>query len=831
MSPTPLFPPSVIEQTAFPTVVQDGRALFESSPPLHISMVSEDVIATFSGPTPCTCVVSTGSYPQHTCSCGYHLGGACEHVVAAMLSANAGEALQIGMDFTALDSRSRTPDDEPEQRIRIETIRSRPAPRLYLRECQGELVIELRFVYYDATVEFSRSDRDRSRLVMQGGGCALRIERSRARETELAALLLQQNLRPYSSGCYAPCINSLVWMRDDLPVLAQKGFQVFGQEQLTACRVRQTPPRMLLRVSRSADTLLCQTQISIDALPVSLRELYHAAVSGASFVRLSDGTSASIPREWIDKMNKLLALGAAFANDSSLAVSAQRTAVAGLLDSLAASSDWEQIAARGTTMLHAFESLESQPLPVGLRAHLRPYQRSGYDWFAFLRRFGLGGCLADDMGLGKTVQSLALLLEQKEHRCVPRTSLLIVPTTLLFNWIRESRAFAPSLLIMLYHGPGRKRYRTTDMHLADIVLTTYGTVQRDIDELSPLSFNYLIIDEAQAIKNPLGATSSALRRLNARYRLALSGTPIENNLSELWSLFTFLNPGMLGSYRSFRERFVRPIEKEGNSAQAHLLRTTIHPCILRRTKAQVATELPPKTETIQFVEMEPAQRRLYTITRDLYRTTLMHTLDSKAGINDARMKVLSALMRLRQICVDPRLVDAKHAGDSGKGVCIDEEFDALMTAGHKVLFFSQFVTALELFKTRIDARGSTTLILTGKSRDRAGLVDRFQSDPAVAAMFISLKAGGTGLNLTAADYVIHLDPWWNPAAERQASDRAWRIGQTKPVFVYKYITKDSVEERVLELQESKRALFDSIITTEASIVKSLTRDDIMHLFS
>lgn len=753
-----------------------------------------------------------------------------------MLAANAQQAVQVGMDFDSPVQEPSRPDTVPtsqdEPLAAVETIRSRPAGRLYLREQEKELVIELRFAYYDGTVEFTRWDRDSLRIIMTSENSALRIERSRAREADLAADLLEHQVRPYRSGCFVPDGDPLEWVKKQLPTLAETGFQIFGRENLLTCRIRGSVPALSLSVKPSGGMLECSVNVSVDGIPVALKQVFESATSGNPYVRLSDGSTGLLPQEWIHKLCDLIAVCKARPGDTSLSVSRNQQTAVEILDSLATESNWQEIAFLSGQQLESFSGVEHHQVPAAFKGALRPYQQSGLDWFFFLQKFRFGGCLADDMGLGKTVQTLALLLGQKNERAAtaPRTSLLVVPTSLMFNWMREARAFAPTLLVMNYHGPQRKRYHDTDMLMADVVLTTYGTVQRDLDTLADVRFNYIILDEAQSIKNPLSGTSKSVKRLTAVHRLALSGTPIENNLSELWSLFSFLNPGMFGSFRSFSDEFARPIERDANQGRAALLRRTINPCILRRTKEQVATELPPKTETVQYTDMEPAQRRLYEITRDMYRTKLMPEID-KTGIDESRMQLLEALMRLRQICCHPRLVDRGFSANSGKFLIIDETLEELIAGGHKLLIFSQFVTALDLLRTRMSSRGIATRILTGRTRNRAVVVDAFQNDPSISVMLISLKAGGTGLNLTAADYVIHLDPWWNPAAERQASDRAHRIGQTKPVFVYKYITRNSVEERVLELQEAKKDLFDSVITTEISVFKRLTRSDISRLLS
>ena len=353
---------------------------------------------------------------------------------------------------------------------------------------------------------------------------------------------------------------------------------------------------------------------------------------------------------------------------------------------------------------------------------------------------------------------------------------------------------------------------------------------RDIEMLMHYEFNYLILDEAQAIKNPLAETAKAARLLRGQHRLTLTGTPVENNTLELWSQFAFLNPGLLGNADYFREEFATPIERKGDESAAQFLRKMVYPFILRRTKDQVAADLPPRTERQMLCDMEPAQRKLYDQKRDYYRALLLKLIE-KDGINNARFKVLEGLLRLRQICNHPRLVEKSFKGDSAKFELLMETLATLHAEGHKALIFSQFVQMLKLVQAELKKRRVPFAYLDGQTKDRQERVDAFQNDPDIPFFLISLKAGGVGLNLTSADYVIHIDPWWNPAVEMQATDRTHRIGQDKPVFVYKMIVRDSVEEKIIQLQERKRALVTQLIATESSFFKSLTADDVKTLFS
>jgi non-specific serine/threonine protein kinase len=479
--------------------------------------------------------------------------------------------------------------------------------------------------------------------------------------------------------------------------------------------------------------------------------------------------------------------------------------------------------------LRSFERIQPHPVPSGFTGELRPYQKTGLDWMHFLHDYGFGGCLADDMGLGKTIQVLAFLQSLKEQGKAGAAVLLVVPKSLITNWQRETARFVPDLRIKEYMGNARKK-DTAEFDQYDIILTTYGTMLRDVDLLRTYRFHYVILDESQAIKNPLAQSAKACRLLNSEHRLVMSGTPVENNTFELWSQFAFLTPGLLGSMEYFKREFALPIESKQDEATAQLLRKLVYPFILRRTKEQVAPELPPRTERILYTDMEPAQRKLYNQTRDRYRGILLGLIESE-GFDNVRMKILEGLLRLRQICIHPVLVEPTYRGEAPKFELLFETLETLGAEQHKALIFSQFVETLHIVRKELDERHISYAYLDGKTRDRQQQVDTFQNDPQVRFFLISLKAGGLGLNLTAADYVIHLDPWWNPAVEMQANDRAHRIGQNKPIFIYKIIARDTVEEKILQLQDRKRALVNQLITNEASFFKSLTPDDVKVLFS
>jgi SNF2 family DNA or RNA helicase len=431
------------------------------------------------------------------------------------------------------------------------------------------------------------------------------------------------------------------------------------------------------------------------------------------------------------------------------------------------------------------------------------------------------------MGLGKTIMVLALLEGLRTESTERRPSLIVVPRSLVHNWHREAAKFAPQLRIVDYSGTGRSD-PGDGFQDADIVLATYGTLRRDVPHLRQVEFEDVILDESQAIKNSATVAAKAVRLLNARHRLALSGTPIENHLGELWSLFDFLNPGLLGTAALFQGATgtSRP-DPETLTEMARGLK----PFILRRTKEQVASDLPRRTEQTLICDFEPKQRAFYNGVRAHYRQSVLARVD-RDGLSKSKMHILEALLRMRQAACHPGLVDPKREGDpSAKFDVLVPRLLEIAESGHKALVFSQFTSLLALLRRSLDEAGLTYEYLDGRTRDRKSHVERFQTDPACPLFLISLKAGGVGLNLTAAGYVFLLDPWWNPAVEAQAIDRAHRIGQTREVFAYRLIAKDTIEEKVLELQRSKRALADAILAADAGGVRDITRDDLALLLS
>jgi superfamily II DNA or RNA helicase len=481
--------------------------------------------------------------------------------------------------------------------------------------------------------------------------------------------------------------------------------------------------------------------------------------------------------------------------------------------------------------LAGFEHVESASVPKGLQADLRPYQRAGLNWLQFLREYGLGGLLADDMGLGKTLQTLAHVCLEKEQGRLTKPALVIAPTSLVHNWIAEAARFAPDLRSLQLHGTDRWR-DFERIGECDLVVTSYALLARDIEQLSAREFHMLIVDEAQNIKNPRTQAAAAVRQIKAEHRLALTGTPLENHLGELWAQFDWLAPGLLGDQASFSRLYRVPIEKRGDETRRMHLTARIRPFVLRRRKDEVAPELPARTEIERYVALEGGQRDLYEAVRASMHDRVRQAL-AEQGLDRSQVVVLDALLKLRQVCCDPRLVSlasARTVRESAKLELLMEMLDELLVEGRRVLLFSQFTSMLALIEQALQARGMRYSLLTGETRDRAGAVEQFQSGE-VPLFLLSLKAGGTGLNLTAADTVVHYDPWWNPAVEAQATDRAHRIGQDKPVFVYRLLCAGTIEERMRSLQARKARLAQALLGDEAGLARALGADDIEALLA
>jgi superfamily II DNA or RNA helicase len=539
---------------------------------------------------------------------------------------------------------------------------------------------------------------------------------------------------------------------------------------------------------------------------------------------LPSGEIAIIPESWFSQYGNLLHFSEG-GDDLKL-----RRHHIGLVSSLGDGEMAEVTMSRKLQKLTDFEQLDEVPMPQHFAGNLRPYQQAGYNWFHFLKNFHFGGCLADDMGLGKTIQTLALLQKHKEDteaEDAKATSLVIMPTSLIYNWLNEAKKFAPQLRLMVH--TGTFRYKSPEVFANyDVVITTYGISRIDIDLLSDYYFDYVILDESQNIKNPSSKSFHSVKQLKSRFKLILSGTPVENSVNDLWTQMSFINPGLLGTQQYFQNEFVTPIEKKKDEDKARKLQALIKPFVLRRTKEQVATELPPKTENLFYCQMSEEQASVYEKVKSEYRNELLKSLED-GTFAKTQIQVLQGLTKLRQIANHPYMIDQDYEGDSGKFENVTHTLNTVLDGGHKVLIFSQFVKQLSIYRNHFDEHHVPYVYLDGSTQNRGDVVKQFQEDEKTRVFLISIKAGGVGLNLTEADYVFILDPWWNPAIEQQAIDRTHRIGQTKNVFIYKFITKDTVEEKILALQQRKLSVARALITTEESFIKSLSADDIKEI--
>jgi SNF2 family DNA or RNA helicase len=479
-------------------------------------------------------------------------------------------------------------------------------------------------------------------------------------------------------------------------------------------------------------------------------------------------------------------------------------------------------------LLHA-HGLSDPCLPESFRAELRPYQAQGVAWLDLLRESDLGGVLADDMGLGKTVQILAFLSLEKARGHISQPVLIVAPTSLMTNWFNEAQKFAPDLKVLVLHGPDRKHsFATIPEH--DVVMTTYPLIARDREVLLSRDWHMAVLDEAQTIKNPDAATTRWLRDVKARHRFCLTGTPMENHLGELWSIMSFANPGYLGDKAGFVRQWRTPIEKRADKVRAATLARRVRPFLLRRTKAEVAAELPAKSEIVERIVLEGKQRDLYDAIR-LSMSDKVRNAIQQRGLAKSHIVVLEALLRMRQVCCDPALLKLDDGVErpSAKLDRLMEMVLELLSEGRKIIVFSQFTSMLDLVRKRLDAESVRYGVLTGDTKDRKRAIDGFQNGTN-DVFLVSLKAGGVGLNLTAADTVIIFDPWWNPAVEEQAIDRAHRIGQDKAVFVYRLVAAGTVEEKMEGLKERKRALADSLFDRDGQIASTLTEEDVRALF-
>ncbi len=709
--------------------------------------------------------------------------------------------------------------------IAVTEINEVSGKRLYIEEMDDQLVVSLSILYSGIEISYSHSN-DQYLQYDSKTKNIIRIHRDREMESVIRNQVLESEIVEDTPGLfYATFEDALDWLFTGLPALVEDGFEVMGEESLVRFKVKRADATFGVNVSSETDWFDIELNLEFDGVAVTLEELKRALKANKKFIKLRDGSIAKLPEKLIEKLNYMINFGKV--EDNSIRFANHHLSFIDRMLSEADQKQMDSLSAEKIKKLDKFNKIKNYKLPENFVGELRDYQKAGYDWLNFLKDFSFGGILADDMGLGKTIQALAVL--RNESNLHPKkTNLIVAPTSVIFNWAREINVFTPGLNYLIHYGTRRSK-DIRRLKKYQVILTTYGHLRRDIAFLKDITFNFAILDESQYIKNPGSETSKAVRLLQAQNRLAMTGTPVENNTMDLWSQFAYINPGLLGDQAFFKESFMRPIEKEQNVQAAAELRKLIFPFILRRKKEDVAKELPPKVESLIQSPMSEEQLKMYNTWKQSYRDSIMEEIESK-GLNKSKFKVLEGLTKLRQIACHPALVDQKYVDTSGKFSALTEMVEEIISEDHKVLIFSQFVKMLQIIRRHFDGLNIPYSYLDGSTKDRQSPVDEFQNNPNIRIFLISLKAGGTGLNLTAADYVVHYDPWWNPAVEMQATDRAYRIGQTRKVFAYKLISKDSVEEKIIRLQAKKVNLVKSLISTEESFFKSLEKEDILQLF-
>lgn len=706
-----------------------------------------------------------------------------------------------------------------------------PEKKLLLQEKGDYLVFQPIFTYKG----FETKAGEKDEIVIPDGEKVFIVHRNKETEREFIKKLeaLHSNfIKPEGS-------NNLVlkggevlrnnWFFLFVDAMKEMKVPVLGFEALKNFRFNTAKPQTKIHISSNTDWFDAKVDILFGDQHVSVAEVKRALGNKQQFVQLNDGTLGILPEEWIKKYSLLFRVGEGKMNE--LKLSKYHMSV---IDELYENRNEEELFIKleeKYDRLRGFKSIQDVEPPITLQPILRPYQSFGFQWLNYLSEVKWGGILADDMGLGKTVQALSFLQHFRDHHGT-LNALVVCPTTLMFNWENEIKKFTPALTWHIHHGGDRTRNKDF-IRQHNVIITTYGTLRSDIKLLVENEFDYVILDESQAIKNPASKVTRAACLLKARNRLCMSGTPLQNNTFDIFAQMNFLNPGMLGSLEFFRQEFAIPIDKFGEPDRKDHLRKLLFPFILRRTKEQVAKDLPEKTETILFCEMEDEQRKIYEAYRNDYRDKILGVIDSQ-GIQKSQLTILQGLMKLRQICDSPSILNEPepYPNHSIKLEELAREITENIS-NHKALVFSQFLGMLALIKERLrtlDVKfeyfdGSTSAI------DREKAIQNFQNQEECRVFLISLKAGGVGLNLTAADYVYIVDPWWNPAVEQQAIDRTHRIGQTKNIFAYRMICKDTIEDKILQLQDRKRSLARDLIADDDGFVKNLTKEDVEYLFS
>jgi SNF2 family DNA or RNA helicase len=712
-----------------------------------------------------------------------------------------------------------------------ETKEGQPEISVTLIEKGDYLLFQPIFTYKGYSVKAS----DKETIIVPDHDKILLVRRNKIAEEEfiskLSSLHSQFVNQPQSKSLVLKGSDVLKnnWFFLFVDAMKEMKVPVFGFEALKNFRFNTAKPSTQIHLSSGMDWFDAKVELTFGEQRIGIAEIQKALTNKQSFVQLNDGTLGILPEEWIKKYALLFKVGEG--KNNQLRLSKFHLSV---IDDLYENRDETELSFeldQKYERLRAFKSIPEVQIPDELLGRLRPYQLSGFHWLNYLNTVGWGGILADDMGLGKTVQALSMLSHYNKEEGGLK-ALVVCPTTLIYNWENEIRKFTPSLTWRIHHGNVRARSKE-ELEGANIIITTYGTLRSDIQLLLKINFDYAVLDESQAIKNPSSKVTKAACLLKAKNKVCMSGTPLQNNTFDVFAQMNFLNPGLLGSMEFFRNEFSTPIDKFGEQEQKDHLKKLLYPFILRRTKEQVAKDLPEKTETILFCEMEHAQRNVYESYRNSYREKIMGTIDEQ-GVGRSQLTILQGLMKLRQICDSPAILneDEKYPNNSIKLDELTREITENI-GEHKALVFSQFLGMLSLIREKLKENNIEFEYFDGSTpaADREKAIQNFQNNENCRVFLISLKAGGVGLNLTAADYVYIVDPWWNPAVEQQAIDRTHRIGQTKNIFAYRMICKDTIEDKILQLQDRKRILAKELISDDQTFVKGLTKEDVEYLFS
>lgn len=710
---------------------------------------------------------------------------------------------------------------------------STPKTVVYISEQNNYFMIKPMFRYGQTEVEISAENH----ISVEDQGKLVYMKRNKAHEQVFIDWIneLHPHLRKpeYEShfALHGKYVFSQNWFFQFFDKMKEADVEVFGYENLKNFRINKSKPNTSVHISSNLDWFDTEIEVNFDGLGVDVSDIQKALSLKQNYVALGDGSIGILPEEWLKKFALLFKM--ADTQGKKLRVSKFNFSVIDEMMDLISDQDIiKELDEKKKLLLNENPENHSDiAIPEEINAVLRPYQVAGFQWLAYLEKVKWGGLLADDMGLGKTVQTLTFLQYYKSKNQGIH-ALVICPTSLLYNWENEIRKFAPQLSYLIHHGSSRT-LKYTELSGYDIIISTYGTLRSDAELFAKNEVDYIVLDESQTIKNPNSKVAKAAQFIPARNRIALSGTPMQNNTFDLYSQMNFLNPGMLGNKEFFKEQFAKPVDKFQDQETKDHLRKLVYPFMLRRTKEQVADDLPDKTDITLYCEMGPQQRAIYEAYKNMYRSRILGSIEQQ-GIEKSQFAILQGLMKLRQICDSPAILrdEQKFDNHSAKLDELTRELEE-NTGEHKVLIFSQFLGMLALIREKLKQHqipfqyfdGSYTAI----QREQA--INEFQNNQACRVFLISLKAGGMGLNLTAADYVYIVDPWWNPAVEQQAIDRTHRIGQTKNIFAYRMICKDTVEEKIMLLKEKKNSLVKDIISKDQHMIKQLTRDDVSYLFS